>query len=267
MQDLAVGFRASAPTLEIKSPASAALSAAPVKWVKLLQLSIRSGAQEPVLETEIRISENLSTVCGSCVQITPSERMGRAELRPPEAAAWSLDLAVLRAILDGEPNPVSAKRASRALCAKFRSAAMGVGVAPDRLTGGVSWAHCARPRLPSGGLCALHRPDLRPGSSIRGETCECMLGCRMCAAQLTQAEPGSTTVSAAPACQHHLWWWANQAASCGVRPGHNQLCPCQSRRACPPTVVLQAARAPHSSHTAHALHECCWGQWRGQSGE
>ena len=127
MQDLAVGFRASAPTLEIKSPASAALSAAPVKWVKLLQLSIRSGAQEPVLETEIRISENLSTVCGSCVQITPSERMGRAELRPPEAAAWSLDLAVLRAILDGEPNPVSAKRASRALCAKFRSAAMGVG--------------------------------------------------------------------------------------------------------------------------------------------
>ena len=52
--------------------------------------------------------------------------MGKAELRPPEAA-WSLDLAVLRAILDGEPNPVSAKRASRALCAKFRSAAMGVG--------------------------------------------------------------------------------------------------------------------------------------------
>ena len=73
--------------------------------------------------------------------------------------------------------------------------------APDRPTGGVGLAHCARPNALSGALCALNQLGSRPVSSTRGATCECMPGCRMYASQLTRAEPGSTTASAAPACQ------------------------------------------------------------------
>lgn len=83
--------------------------------------------------------------------------MGEFKFRPPEAA-WSRDLAALRASFDGEANPVRQKRASLALWAEFPAAAIGVvGTCPLDLR---AWVGALRPPER-----ALRRP-LRTESAI-----------------------------------------------------------------------------------------------------